>query len=341
MRKRIITRDDFIDLYVKIKERGYRFVLTKLSPQKLVRTKSAFNDATEVDTSNLWIIPAVRKRWNYKISGNPDTNYIVYFKSKYINENDSLKMLSLGSGSCNNELMFASYPQLKEIVCVDVSNERLKEGELSARNRHLNNIQFICEDFNKYPFPESYFDVVLFNLSLHHTDDVSSILKNKVKKTLKPHGRLIINEYVGPNRMQFDQEQIRAINKGLILIDQRFRVRHKTSLIKKKYYGSGIVRMIMADPSEAKDSSRILPVIHEHFKIIEEKPYGGNILMGVLKDISHHFVDSDQDKEKTELLNKLFFFEDQYLSTHPTDFIFGVYEKEDDGSHTFSNFHPF
>ena len=83
--------------------------------------------------------------------------------------------------------------------------------------------------------------------------------------------------------------------------------------------------MILADPSECVDSARILPSIHLNFHAIIEKPYGGNILMNVLKDISHHFVQLDDKKNK--ILEDLFLFEDKYLTNYSSDFIFGIYQK--------------
>ena len=68
----------------------------------------------------------------------------------------------------------------------------------------------------------------------------------------------------------------------------------------------------------------ILPTIHTHFNPIEERPYGGNLLMHVLKDISHHFIEIDS--EKKEILNSLFEFEDKYLESNSSDFVFGIYQ---------------
>ena len=48
--------------------------------------------------------------------------------------------------------------------------------------------------------------------------------------------------------------------------------------------------------------------------------------MHVLKDISHHFVDTDQEKEK--ILNALFEFADNYLKSNKSDFVFGIYQKK-------------
>jgi hypothetical protein len=79
----------------------------------------------------------------------------------------------------------------------------------------------------------------------------------------------------------------------------------------------------MADPSECIDSGSIMPSIHKHYNTIVEKPYGGNLLMSALRDISHHFFELNE--EKAQILNQLFLLEDNYLKENQSDFMFGIY----------------
>lgn len=48
--------------------------------------------------------------------------------------------------------------------------------------------------------------------------------------------------------------------------------------------------MFVAEPLEYVESSQILPSIRNHFKILEEKPIRGNILMDVFKNIAHDLL---------------------------------------------------
>ncbi len=286
---RLITIGDFIDLHYKAKQRGMDFILSKFTFNGITRTKSAFNK-TAVQTSNWWIIPKVQQRWNRFISGDPDTTYKQYIMREFFKESHHLRLLSLGSGTCSHELELAEYPNFKEIVCVDLVKERLAEAQVKAREKKLTNLKFICSNIHEVGIAENYFDIVLFNSSLHHFANVERLLEEQVKKWLKNSGVVIINEYVGPNRLQLPRHQIKAINEALKLIPDEYKKRFKTNSLKKKFYGSGLIRMIIADPSECIDSANILPALHAKFRTVVEKPYGGNILMHVLKDISHHFI---------------------------------------------------
>lgn len=319
---RLVTSDDIIDVLAKGKQRGLRFLISKLTLNKLNRTKSAF-DKSSISHSNWWIIPEVKERWNKLITGNPKVTYETFMMNGYLKNKKNLRLLSIGSGSCSHELELASYPNFEKIVCVDIADNRLKEAEKIAHSKGLQNISFICANALEYSF-ESNFDIVFFHSSLHHFNHISNLIPHKIIPLLKSDGHLIINEYVGPTRIQHPKHQLQAINRGLKLIPTKFRERFKTGWIKKRYRGSGLIRMILADPSECIDSSSILPTIHTHFKTIDERPYGGNILMHVLKDISHHFL--DMDSERKYILNSLFDFEDEYLQNQPSDFVFGIYQ---------------
>ncbi len=317
-----ITREDFRDVYIKTLQRGIKFLLSKFTLKAEERTKSAFNEVN-IENSNWWSIPKVIERWNKLITGDKTKKY-EYYLSEVLLQNQTT-LLSIGSGVCSHELLLAELNPHLHITCVDISNELLNQAANTAKEKNISNITFLAENIYDYSFQSNYYDTVFFHASLHHFKDMEQFIPNIIKQVLKPNGFLIINEYVGPNRMLYTNDQILAINSALKLIPKKYRSIYKTNLTKSHYYGSGLLRMIIADPSECVDSEKILPAIKQHFKTIEEKPYGGNILMSVLKDISHHFIILDD--EKKQLLDKLFNYEDVYLTKHSSDFVFGIYQK--------------
>ena len=321
---RLITLDDFKDTLLKGKQRGWDFILSKFTLRHHERTKSAFNSSAAI-SANWWEIPYVKQRWNKKITNNANQNYKQYLMKHILKDRSNLKLLSLGSGTCSHELELAQYHQFEAITCVDLSDYRISEAKKKAEQSNLQNISFVCSNIDKFDFKNNHYDIVLFNASLHHFRNVDTLLSEKISPCLTSSGLLIINEYVGPDRLQFPKWQIQKINEGIQLLPKKFRRRYKSSLYKNSFSGSGLLRMIIADPSECVDSSSIIPSIKTHFEVLLEKPYGGNILMNALKDISHHFIDLDE--EKTRALDAIFRFEDTYLEQHPSDFVFGVYRK--------------
>lgn len=323
--RRLITLDDFIETYTKLNQRGFGFIKSKFNFNEIERAKTAFNHL-DTQSSNWWIIPKVKERWNLLITGDKNIGPEQYTVENFLKDKQNLRMLSLGSGNCSSELKFAYYDNFAEILCTDIAEKPLKEAERIARERKLKNIRFKIQNANNVDLPDNYYDIVYFKASLHHFKNVNNLVGNSIKKTLKKDGLLIIDEFVGPTRFQYPKKQLEAINKAIKIIPKKFRTRYKLSITKNKIYGSGLIRMILADPSECVDSENIIPSIHEHYQTIYEVGYGGNIVKLALKDLAHHFVDSDMEKE--HILNELFNYEDDYLKHHKSDFVFGIYKSK-------------
>lgn len=319
----LITIEDFRDIYLKSVQRGLPFLLSKLSPSGKSRTKSSFNE-TDIRIDTWSMIPLVQKRWNRMITGDETMTYETYLSKKLIPEEQKIRMLSVGSGVCSHEIKLAKLNSHWDITCIDFSEQLIQEAAKTASENGLVNMHFLAEDILSHPLPENSYDLVFFHGSLHHFKNMESFLQ-KIHHTLTSSGWLVINEYVGANRLQYPKHQIEAINQGLSLIEKQYRKMFCSNLYKNNYYGSGRLRMIVSDPSECVESANILPSIHKLFSIKEEKGYGGNILMPLLKDLSHHFLECNQNQ--TLLLQQLFEFEDQYLQKYPSDFLFGVYVK--------------
>ena len=320
---RLITREDISDVYIKFHQRGLSFLLSKLNLNAAKRTQSAFNDKN-LESSSFWIVPMVRERWNKIITGNEDQLYEYYLSEKYFKTQQNFKILALGTGVCSHEIRLAEINPNCEIDCFDFSDELMVTAKKIADEKKLNNITFSAKNILKSNFTDKKFDAVFFHASLHHFDNIPKFLEEVVVQNLKPKGLLIINEFVGPSRLQYPKIQLDYINRAIGLIPKKYRKIFKTNIYKNKYYGSGIIRMIVADPSECVDSSSILPAIYEKFQIVEEKFYGNNILQSALKDISHHFVEIDAEKKL--ILQEIFNLEDELLSIYRSDFVFGVYQ---------------
>ncbi len=323
---RLITKEDFIDVYTKLNQRGLGFIASKFSFKKESRISSAFN-TFRLENTNWWDVPAVQKRWNKMISGNENTDFRDYFINHHLKDKKDLKVLSLGSGTCLHEIYYAGFHNtFSEILCVDLGANNLKQAQEIAQEKQLTNIHFKCENIYKTTFKDNYYDLVVFHASLHHFSELDELFKNKILPALKDNGCLFINEYVGANRFQFPKKQIQAINNALSIIPKKYKVRGATNLIKNKFYGNGLLRVYIADPSESVSSADILSTVYKYFNVIEERSFGGNILMSVFKDIAYHFVEINPEKQT--VLNTLFKIEDDYLKENKSDFLIGFYQKK-------------
>lgn len=316
---------DIIETYFKIKQRGLQFLLSRLNPDGYARTRSAFNEV-EVAASNYWIIPGIRAHWNTLISGNPQEEYADHVVRKYVQDRSGLRMLSLGCGAGSHEVKFARHPQFAEVKGIDLAPKLIEEANRKAREQGLHHLHYETANVYETALPEAYYDLVLFHSSLHHFRQLDHLLGDTIRRTLKPGGLLVIHEYAGPDRIQWTRAQLKETNALLKEMDPRYRRRFRLNNIKTRAYRPGRLRMILSDPSEAVESSNILPALHKYYQVEEEQALGGNLIMPLFKDIAHHFTSGSP--EVKALLQQVFDREKEFLRTHPSDFVFGVYRSK-------------
>ena len=315
-----ISKGDFIDVYLKLKVKGVKYLLSKFKFIPKNRIASKWDNYESV--SDFWVIPEITDKWNEIISGNPKVIYEDYVYEKYLKGKSNLKLLSVGCGEGYHDRNFAKYDCFESVLGMDYSPESIRVAKEKAQEKNYD-VTYECGDFYEREFTEKY-DVILFSSSLHHFDKIDFFLENKIKPLLNDNGILVIFEYIGPNRLQWRKSQLKRSNELLKQMPLKYRIYYDGATIKNKVYKPGYLRMLMVDPSEAIDSEAILPALHKHFKILEEKKLGWNILHLLLKGIAHNFLnDESQTKEIiTDLIAKEYGFVEEEGSS---DAIFGVY----------------
>lgn len=322
--KIIISVGDFIDTYYKLQQKGLGFLFKRFSIFYTSRVRKIW---AHVDNPPIhwWSIPKIKQRWNKAITGNSFMDYPDYLFDKYLEGKENLRMICPGCGSGSNEIKFAKFNNFNRIEGFDLSPKRINIAKENAEKMGYKNLFYFVNDIYQFDFGNMRYDLVLFDSSLHHFKNLDKILEN-VYNSLTSQGLLIINEYVGPNRFQWTEEQLINANKCLNKIPAVYRKRWMSNKIKSKIYRPGYLRMYLSDPSEAVKSDMILPEIRNRFTVIEEKLYGGNLLHLIFKDISHNFIEDDYEKDR--ILNHLFEIEDSFIKTNNhSDFIFGIYSR--------------
>ncbi len=319
----LVSIGDFVDVYHKIKQRGVGKIISAFNLNSGKRVSGKW-DAYKT-TSDFWIIPELTEYWNKKISGDPNMEYEEYVAKKYLTGEKKLRMLSVGCGEGSHERNFAKYGNFSEIIGVDLSEKRIQTAATKAQKENLP-ITYFSKDFRELNFDKAYFDVILFNASLHHFKNLHSFLEIDIKPFLAEDGLLIINEYCGPNRLQWTKQQLDASNSLLKKLPHTYRLLTDGKTVKKKIYRPGILRMLLVDPSEAPDSANLVSAVHANFKVLEETKLGWNILHLLLKGIAHNFL--KRDDETKEILAHLIDVEEKFVrEVNTSDSVFGVYKK--------------
>ena len=320
----LLSIGDFIDLYFQIKRnKKISRLIQRFFLHEQKRSRSWWNHTTAAAPH--WSdLPEIVGRWNKKISGNPSTHYIHYVGNTYFKDSKRICLLSIACGTGRKEVEIATIRPDWIIKGFDVSAARINDANFNAQNANARNIEFITSALSDFSFSENTHDIILFDSSLHHFRDFNLIFTT-IAPSLTKNGLVVINEYTGPDRFQWSKRQLHAANTLLKKIPRDFRRRMNSTRIKNRIYRPGSLRMILSDPSEAIQSSRILPSLHAHFKVLQETPLGGNLLNLLLKDITHNFLNGDESART--VLNGLFEEEDRFIADNPSDFTFGVYQR--------------
>jgi SAM-dependent methyltransferase len=123
---------------------------------------------------------------------------------------------------------------------------------------------------------------------MHHFLNLEHIFE-ELRKSLKPKGLLIVNEFVGPSQFQWTDKQLIIINELLEILPERLKVDVRSGRLKVPVRKPSIESMNENDPSEAIRSSDIIPLVYKMFYVEERIDFGGTILHMLLDAIIANF----------------------------------------------------
>ncbi len=279
-----------------------------------------------------WVdIPEVKQRINRMISGDPNVDYQEYIARKYLGQIAPSKGLSLCCGTGHREIGWARLGVFKTINAYDISSPRIEYAKAQARRYGLDKtLDFQVGDVISLNVPKGSYDVVLAESSLHHLSPLESVLRN-VERSLRAGGFLIVNEFMGPTRFQWTTSQLAEINRLLAVLPRKYLTEWGRRTRKSKVWRPSRLKMILTDPSEAIESSMIMPLLNSLFDVEEKRGFGGNVLHQLLAQIAHNFL--SQDEETRHQLRMCFKAEDNFL-TRPgieSDFVVMICRKRHAG----------
>ncbi len=215
--------------------------------------------------------------------------------------------ISIGCGSGPKEMALLRAGLVSHFDLYEVSDARIQQGqELTEHYRLHNRIGWHHRvvDFASGALDGEY-DLVYWNNALHHMLDVDQAVQWS-KRALRPGGYLYVNDFVGPNRMQWPDEALALASRAR---------EHLPKRLLKRPTGEGYLptrvkrvdpdKLAAVDPTECADSEDILPAIRRHFPSAWIKPIGGTIYHSALHNVIVNFTDED-----TPLLEMLLLLDD-------------------------------
>ena len=124
------------------------------------------------------------KNWDFSSINHTEENFTNWDMYEILknNSNNESRVLDLGTGGGEKVLKY--FPEVKEIIATDFSDEMIKTANKNLKNSDKKNITFRQMDNLNMNTPDNYFDIVV---ARHTCTDAK-----QTYKTLKTNGLLII-----------------------------------------------------------------------------------------------------------------------------------------------------
>ena len=252
--------------------------------------------------------PLVRRAINRRVTGDPNRWPMEWFRETYAQE-PFARGLSIGCGSGLLERDVLAKGICEAMEGIDFSEESLEQARFAAEEEHLSDrLEYRAEDINALKLPRARYDIVFFHGSLHHIRQVERVL-TEVRQALMPGGIVYLDEYMGPSRSEWTDEGWGFARSAFDSLPEELKNRPNL-----------MIPLPMDDPSESIRSSAIRPAAARLFEILEERPYGGNILWFVFPCLDMERLRQDT----TGALSRLIALEEHLLERGWVDSYFRV-----------------
>lgn len=244
-------------------------------------------------------LPAVKARLHEQVTGDASIEPLEWFFS-VVAAHQPLplrRVLFLGCGQGRDERLVARSGWADEIVAIDLSAKALDLAREQARAAGAR-IHYVQADMNSLPvgqrgFEPGSFDAVLGISSVHHCANLEDLYAG-VAQLLAPAGWFYLDEYVGPDRFQCANSQLRFMNQLVDMLPHHLRTTGDGQL-KGNLWRPSVDEVIAVDPTEAVRSSEVLPLLDHHFDVFEHRPYGGALMRVVLAAIAQNFMSAEAE----------------------------------------------
>ena len=242
--------------------------------------------------SLVWTASLVVRRYLHAlVSGDPACDWLTWVEHAHLSAGLD-RALVLGCGSGWLERAIAGRGRFRSIVACDFAAETISRARQAAEAEGVGGIEYHVLDLENEALPEGPFDAVFANDVLHHIRLLEP-LYTRIHAVLAPRGRLIFNEYVGPNRFQYSDERMALVNRYLRVLPDRLRWDPLTGKLLWKRERADVDQLVWDDPTEAVRSEDVMPLARRFFRPEKEYLYGGGLLNPLLFGIVTNFRAGD------------------------------------------------
>lgn len=205
------------------------------------------------------------------------------------------RAISIGCGAGAKELQLINTGLVKHFDLYEISPTRVDQGKRLAHQQAVSDrVSFFTE--NAFDKKLGSYELVYWNNALHHMLDVEAAIAWS-REHLVPGGWFVMDDFVGPSRFQWSDENLSHATRVRSLLPDRF-LYNPADLSQKlpiEIRRPTVESMIKDDPTEAADSDRIVSSVKKMFPNAVVIPTGGALYNLALNDVIAHFDESSED----------------------------------------------
>lgn len=239
-------------------------------------------------------LTATHLNHNYLMTGSRDCYWVDWLRDQYFAGHGPLDVLSLGCGSGHFDRILGQHAYaIRSITGLDISPAAIARAQQLADSTQLApSVSYQTVDLNHYEPGSRQYDFIYFFQSLHHIAALERLLDH-CRRALRPGGRFLVNEFVGPSRFQWTPRQMDLANEQLATLPPELRRDVVSRRVKTSVHRPTVGDMMATDPSEAVRSAEIEPLVKARFSVVGEWNWGGTLNNLIFQEIAGNFDETD------------------------------------------------
>lgn len=271
--------------------------------------------------------PVIVEVLNRRATGRDDRNWLQWVKERLPGGKVELA-LSIGCGRGVLER-----DAIRQGLCERMEGIDIAAGAIEIAVKEAGDlpVTYRVADLQKDALEPGRYDAVFCASTLHHIKDLGYSLA-QISGSLKSGGVLVLSEYVGPTRFQWEPEQLRRVMDVYSFLPAAYRFNMLSGGTVFFPMRPGIAEMVDGDPSEAVRAGEMLQVVEWFFERTARLDLGGTLLNPLLSGIAGNFDTEDPLDRSFLLLASL--LEDLWVEAGvlPSDFVIDIYTRRPEPS---------
>jgi hypothetical protein len=237
-----------------------------------------------------WNSPIARACINRRITGDPQLAPETHFPRRHGPAMPAPMALSLRASNAKLEVALLESGPCELLIGLHEDQERVDYANSKVPEPLRAQISFQTGDVWSWTPPEPL-GAVMTRSALHRLADLDGAL-DRIGSMLAPNGLIFVDEYVGPARSQWGDEQLEIINRLLSSLPDELLVdlTDREGALKRSVGRPSLEGWVASSPHEMVRSDEIIRGLDARFERVEVSLYGGAIFHQMFSRIMGNFA---------------------------------------------------